>query len=114
MNLNILSKIAADIQAKVSLPSGTPEAQRFAPYLNQGGGNAGQHTAGSVESRPQPWPGHVNVGDKGAGQQVPGRVAMDTSPDTGEKGTSDTGDMIRTKSAAWIAGAEAVLNDIDG
>ena len=96
---------------KSSLSSGAPEAQRFAPYLNQGGGAAGQHQAGPVASVPQPWPGHVNIGDKSPGQQAAGAVAMDTSPDTGERGTSNTGDMVRTKSAAFVAGIGSVLDD---
>jgi len=96
---------------KQSLPTGTPEAQRFAPHLNQGGGMPPAHQAGPVQSQPQPWPGHVNVGNKSPGQQVPGPVARDTSPDTGEKGQADEGTMTRTKSAAFIAGVAAVLDD---
>jgi hypothetical protein len=98
---------------KQSLPTGAPEAQRFAPHLNQGGGMPPAHQAGPVQSQPQPWPGHVNVGNKSPGQQVPGPVARDTSPDTGEKGKADEGTMTRTKSAAFVAGIAAVLDDND-
>ena len=98
---------------KQSLSTGAPEAQRFAPHLNQGGGMPPAHQAGPVQSQPQPWPGHVNVGNKSPGQQVPGPVARDTSPDMGEKGRADEGTMTRTKSAAFIAGIAAVLDDND-
>jgi hypothetical protein len=98
---------------KQSLPTGAPEAQRFAPHLNMGGGMPPAHQAGEVQKQPQPWPGHVNVGDKRPGQQVPGPVARDTAPDTGEKGKADEGTMTRTKSAAFVAGVAAVLDDDD-
>lgn len=80
-----------------------------AAYLNMGGGKAGKQTEGAVESRPQPHPGHINIGDKGAGQQVAGDVGgRGGSPDTGDLGMGKGGDMTVTKSAAWIAGEEAM------
>lgn len=95
---------------KQSLPTGHPEAQRFAPYLNQGGGMPAAHQAGDVQRHAQPWPGYINTGDKGAPQQTAGMVAMDKSPDTGEMGSAG-GDMTVTKSAAFWAGVDTMLDD---
>jgi hypothetical protein len=107
-----MDKLAAGNPAqpvKQSLGTGQPEAQRFAPYLNQGGGMPAAHKAGAVESKPQPWPGHVNIGDKSPGQQVAGPVAGDKSPDTGEMGSAG-GDMTVTKSAAFWAGVDSLFD----
>lgn len=97
---------------KQSLGTGYPEGQRFAPYLNQGGGQAAQHKAGEVQKQPQPYPGYVNMGDKSAPQQTAGQVAMDSSPDTGELGMGQGGDMTVTKNAAFEAGIESMLADV--
>ena len=80
-------------------------------YLNQGGGKAGKHVAGSVESTPQPWPGHVNIGDKSPGQQGAGDVGgRGGSPDTGERGTTmGSGDQAMSKSASWVMGANDAI-----
>lgn len=97
---------------KNSLGTGAPEGQRFAPYLNQGGGGAAQHQAGEVQKQPQPWPGHVNIGDKKPGVQVAGDVGgRGGSPDTGELGIGQGGDTTVTKSAAYEAGFESMLGD---
>jgi hypothetical protein len=81
-------------------------------YLNQGGGQATQQSAGRVQMHAQPWPGHVNVGDKKPGTQVPGDVGgRSGSPDTGELGLGQGGDMTVTKSAAFEAGIVSALDD---
>lgn len=98
---------------KSSMGTGYPEGQRFAPYLNQGGGMAAQQTAGEVQKHPQPWPGHVNIGDKKPGTQEPGFVNRHGSPDTGELGMGQGGDMTVTKSAAFEAGISSVFVDDD-
>ena len=97
---------------KSSLPGGAPEKLRFAPYLNQGGGQAAEHKAGPVESKPQPCPGHVNIGDKSPGVQVAGDVGGRAgSPDTGDLGMGQSGDQTVTKSAAFMAGALSQVID---
>lgn len=115
--MDAIEKLAAGNPAapvKSSLPTGSPEAQRFAPYLNQGGGMPTAHAAGEVAKQPQPCPGYINTGDKGAPQQVAGDVGgRSGAPDMGELGTGQGGDMTVTKSAAFVAGAMAALPDDD-
>jgi hypothetical protein len=81
-------------------------------YLNMGGGKAGKHVAGNIESKPQPWPGHVNIGDKSPGKQVAGDVDnRGGSPDTGERGTTmNSGDQAMSKSASWVMGMNDAID----
>lgn len=109
----LLAKLAAKgnpaAPAKSATGDTTVDHGPPAAYLNQGGGKAAKQTAGPIESRPQPHPGHVNIGDKGAGTQVAGDVGgRGGAPDTGDLGMGKGGDMAVTKSAAWIAGEEIV------
>lgn len=108
-----MDKVAAGNPAapvKSSLGTGYPEAQRFATYLNQGGGMAAQHVAGSVQMHPSPYPGYINTGNKSAPMQVAGNIGgRGGSPDTGELGLGQGGDMTVTKSAAFQAGLASVF-----
>lgn len=107
-----MEKAAANPAApqKSSLP-GMGHGSPGTAYLNQGGGQARQQSAGSVQSQPQPWPGHVNIGNKSPGVQVPGNVGgRSGSPDTGDLGMGQGGDMTVTKSAAFEAGVVSALD----
>lgn len=79
------------------------------PYLNMGGGMAAKQTAGSVEMKPQPYPGYINMGSKEAPQQMAGGLGVHGSPDTGELGTGQGGDMSMCKNAFDLGVQNAVL-----
>lgn len=120
MNDDIFSMGAADAMSKLANPAapvknatGHPSVDSVnAPYL-QGSPKAGQHTAGPIDSRPQPWPGYVNH-SKGAPSQTAGSVAQDTSPDTGEKGsTKGSENQAITKSAAFEAGVFEAVTEFE-
>lgn len=98
-----MSKIAAD----------NPTAPRLAPYLNQGGGQAGQQQPGAVAKQPQPHPGYVTAGTgvQQASPQVAGDLKPHGAPDQGERGAQG-GDMTVTKSAALAAGFDAAMAKI--
>ena len=113
----ILSKHAANgnpaAPVKQSLPTGPgPSVPKVAPYLNQGGGQAPTQKPGETQKQPQPWPGYVNIGDKKPGTQTAGDLGAHGAPDTGERGTSFTGDTkALTKSASFWAGVESQLTE---
>jgi len=113
----ILSKIAANgnpaAPVKQSLPTGPgPSVPKVAPYLNHGGGQAPAQKPGPIQSQPQPWPGYVNIGDKKPGTQTAGDLGAHGSPDTGERGSSFTGDTkALTKSASFWAGVVSQMDE---
>lgn len=107
-----MRKIAASGNPAAPVKSSLGGMERMspsAPYTN-GGGKAVQQVPGSVQSQPQPWPGYVNH-SKGAPQQTAGDVAGRAgSPDTGDLGLGQGGDMTVTKSAAFALGVEYFLS----
>lgn len=67
-------------------------------YLNTAGGKkATPQVEGAVAMGPAPGKS-MNTSPPARG----GAIAMDASPDTGEMGKSDKGDLVQTKSAAWL------------
>lgn len=102
-------KLANPAAPVKSSKDGMERTSPSTPYLNMGGGKAQQQQAGKVKDQPQPWPGYVNH-SKDAPVQSAGDVGgRGGSPDTGELGMGQGGDMTVTKSAAFDLGMVDML-----
>jgi len=111
-----MNKVANPAQPVKSSKGGMEVGSPRTPYLNQGGGQAAQQTAGCVDKKPSPEAGYINIGDKQPGAQVPGFINRGAAPDTGERGAAEQGTQALTKSAAFDAGVNAIIeayNEID-